>query len=116
MNVDKEKTNKTLNDIVNNYRTVIEDNSILKQNFKSLNTCMIGAMNNNSDAQPVINQCDIIINHLKSELRESENDTQRMQDEAPIYDNDEAISARGQNYWHLRKALEKFRAQYTETK
>lgn len=88
-----------LNIIKNKYKNIIRDNPQLKNDFEELLICI--NTSNTSFAQSYKK----IINHIISEMNQSDGDNQRISDESPIAGNDAL-----QQYVSFKQTLEDYYA------
>jgi len=102
-----------LREIHAEFRDIIDGDSLLKADFKTLRACLSGARPDIGPGPLAAGICDRIIRHFVSEVEECADDEQRNQDESPMWAAN-AEPGRAQRYFDLRAAVERFRQTHLE--
>lgn len=109
----KENIREELTSLYKEYHSIIEGNSVLKHDFKALNSCVKKGTNAAHSAE----QCEKIIHHLIAEVAETAEDDQRMDDEGPVCENNNPKSCQHlQEHLNLKQDLETYHLTYLADK
>ena len=111
MNKNTQDILKALDHIRSEYRSIIEGDSVLKHDFQKLRGCLAKDSDENVCYLSMAKECDKMLDHLRSELRECADDDQRIRDESPMWA-DEAMPSRDQRYYELKRELDNFYLHY----
>lgn len=103
--IDTSDMRDDLADIYRTYRTSIKNNATLDSDFQRLIECVV--ISKASATQ----RCGKILNHLLAEIKEGNNDTDRIADESPSCGSDNSIA---REHVELRQELKDFHATYLE--
>jgi hypothetical protein len=96
-----------LNAIINDYRSLIADDPILKADIAKLMRCITVSKSD------TVAQCEHMINLVIAESGETAGDDDRIANESPTGENDNSAESTDlQKYRELQQALKNFRATY----